>query len=268
MAIPGVSTTANQGVSAPPPPPPPPPPAPKPAPTRAESAPADGYTAAKVAPTPLHTPEQTRIAAQYKDAALKDVADPRTLKVLNDELKAKDPNAKPITPEEAKAIIKNTDVRVLSADDYKAVKQALGGLTSNPAAACDKSLREKLATEGVEKLALARARERTGLRDTQPTQADLDQARADLRRIDPGAFQTPVKDAVYVNESRANKPVSDPTKTKVADHEFVHIVLNHRGATAGEGPQHRIIGKLGWNQAEPGENSNWGTPPGQGLPPR
>ncbi len=226
----------------------------------------DVYEAGKPAPVAAQTPEQARIATQYKASALRDVADPKTLRVLNEELKARDPSAAPITAEEAKKAINATDVKVLSADDYKAVKQALGGQWTNPAAAADSSIRTTLnSDEAAVKLATARARERTHLSATQPTQAEIDQAKVDLRRIDPGAFETPPKDAVYVNQAKAGVPVSDPTQTKVADHEFTHIVLNKRPGTAGEATQHEITAKLGWNHA-PGENANWNTPPGKGLP--
>lgn len=239
-----------------------------PRPSGATAPTADTYQAAPVQPAAVHTPAQARIAAQYKASALRDVADPATLEVLNKALKDNDPQAKPLTPAEAKGIINNTEVRVLSKEDYRAVKSALSesGLRDNPAAAASSGAREAMATEGPERLATARARERTGLRDTKPTQAEIDQARADLQRIDPGAFKKPPQDAVYVNEAKAGVPVSDPTKTKVADHEFVHTVLTARAPGMDPEAQHRVIGKLGWNQAVPGENFNWATPPGQGLP--
>ena len=47
--------------------------------------------------------------------------------------------------------------------------------------------------------------------------------------------------------------------------EFTHIVLNKRPGTAGEHTQHEITAKLGWNHKH-GENANWDTGPGQGLP--
>ena len=86
-----------------------------------------------------------------------------------------------------------------------------------------------------------------------------------VRYSSAGAFESPPKDAVYVNQAKAGVAVSDPTKTKVASHEFTHIVLNKREATQGEHTQHEILGRLGWNHT-PGENHNWATPPGEGLP--
>jgi hypothetical protein len=217
---------------------------------------------------PAETPAQKQIAADYKASAQKDVADPRTLKVINDELQKADPNAKPITQAEAKKKIADTDVRVLSGDDYKAVKSALKGSWTNPASAGNSDTRGQLADpEAAKRLATARARERTQLSNTQPTDAEVQQAAADLQRIDPGAFKKPPKDVIYVNEDQARKPISDPTKTKVADHEFTHILLQSRGMSGDDAGQHKIIGKLGWNQSlDQGDNSNWGTPPGQGLP--
>jgi len=231
---------------------------------------------APVAPPPLTTEAQVR--SEYKKDASRDLTDAATLKQLNDELKAQDPNAKPLTAAEAKSIIDNADVRSLTPRQYADLKAAAGpgASSTNPATAVDADNRAKLKDVGPENLARARLRSQGSSAD--PTPEQLAQAEKDLRAIDPGIFATPPKDVVYVNQKHVEHQ-GDPRQTKVASHEFLHLILDHRqvpGKQAdGSDPQHAIIGRLGWNQTFgtsgqviPGETANWATPPGQGLPER
>lgn len=221
--------------------------------------------------TPLET--QAQVKQAYTQAASRDLGDPKTLKQLNDELKARDPNAKPLTKAEVDQVIANTDVKLLSRSDYETLKMATGGSRDNPATSIDAENRAKIAASGPENLARARLRN-TGS-NADPTPEQIAQAKTDLEKIDPSLFKKGVKDVVYVNQKHIGGH-GDPRQTKVAAHEFLHLVLDKRGVehdANGKDPQHAIIGRLGWNQKPgtsgeviPGETANWATPPGQGLP--
>lgn len=222
---------------------------------------------------PLDSPQKVKQA--YAQSAQRDLTDPKTLKQLNDELKARDPTAKPVTAAEVNELIAKTEVKPLSARDYATLKAAAGnGSRDNPATSIDGDERARLATEGP--VNLARSRLRSEGSSAEPTQAQVDAAKKDLERIDPGIFQKPPKDVVYVNEKHLGGH-ADPRQTKVASHELLHHLLDKRGVPHrdenGKDPQHAIIGRFGWNQQPgtsgdliPGETANWATPPGQGLP--
>lgn len=221
----------------------------------------------------LDTP--AKVKAEYQQDAKKDLTNAGTLKQLNQELKARDPNAPPLTSAEVQRVIDNADVKSLSESDYRTLKMAVpGSQPGNPASSMDSANRAKLAKDGPENLARARLQSQGSKAD--PTPEQISQAEADLRRIDPGAFQNPPKDVVYVNQKHIEHN-GDPRQTKVAAHEFTHLVLDHRGVPDkdpdGTDPQHAIIGRLGWNQTYGtsgkvigGETDNWATKPGDGDP--
>ncbi|GEM_PF-3427317 len=230
-------------------------------------------------PTPAALPKlenEQQVKAAYVKGAKRDLTDPATLKQLNQELKARDPEAKPLTAAEVNSIIDKTDVRSLTPAQYATLKAATGGSRENPATSIDAENRGKIQESGPENLARSRLRS-TGSA-AEPTAEQIATAKEDLRAIDPGIFAKPPKDVVYVNQKHIEGH-GDPRQTKVASHELLHTVLNHRGVPEkdanGTDPQHAIIGRLGWNQKLgtsgtiiPGETSNWATPPGSGLPPK
>lgn len=230
-------------------------------------------------PTPATLPKlatQAQVKAAYVTGAKRDLTDPATLKQLNQELKARDPNAKPLTAAEVNSVIDKTDVRSLTPAQYATLKAATGGSRDNPATTLDAENRAKVQESGPENLARSRIRS-TGS-NAEPTAEQIATAKEDLRAIDPGIFSTPPKDVVYVNQKHLEGN-GDPRQTKVASHEFLHAVLDHRGVPEkdadGTDPQHAIIGRLGWNQkfgtsgkVIPGETANWATGPGAGLPPK
>ncbi len=227
------------------------------------------------APLPKLATEQ-QVKAAYVNGAKRDLTDAGTLKQLNQELKARDPNAKPLTAAEVNSIIDKTDVKSLTPAQYATLKAATGGQRENPATSIDAKNRGDIQISGPENLARSRLRSAGSTAD--PTPQQIATAKEDLRAIDPGIFAKPPKDVVYVNQKHIQGQ-GDPRLTKVASHELLHTVLNHRGVPNtdpdGTEPQHAIIGRLGWNQKPetsgkiiPGETANWATPPGKGLPPK
>lgn len=229
------------------------------------------------APAPLpKLATEAQVKAEYVKDAKRDLTDPGTLKQLNQELKARDPNAAPLNAAEVSGIIDRTDVRSLTPAQYSALKAATGGSRDNPATTLDADNRAAIQQSGPENLARSRLRA-TGSA-AEPTPEQIAAAKEDLRAIDPGIFAKPPRDVVYVNQAHIEGQ-GDPRLTKVASHEFLHAVLNHRGVPAkdpnGTEPQHAIIGRLGWNQKFgtsgaiiPDETAKWATPPGAGLPPK
>lgn len=208
--------------------------------------------------TPLDTPQKVKTA--YAQSASRDLTDKKTLEKLNQELGDKGP----VTAAEVNQVIQNTDVKALSEKDYATLKMATavpGASRSNPATAMDADSRAALAEKGPENL----ARARNGNRE--PSADQIADAKKELERIDPGMFKKGAKDVIYVNEKHVGGH-GDPRQTKVADHEYLHLLLGKKGVT-GEEAQHELIGKFGWNQkpGPGGENRNWATPPGKGLPP-
>ncbi|MBL8958022.1 MAG: hypothetical protein JNK82_45025 [Myxococcaceae bacterium] len=211
--------------------------------------------------TPLDTPQ--KVSTAYKAAALRDLTDPKTIAKLNDELKAQ--GKPPVTSAEVAKMIQNTDVKALSPRDYETLKLATGGSTDNPATTLDAANRAKIAESGPERLATAR----NG--GQKPSESQIAAAKKELERIDPDIFKAGAKDVVYVNERHVGAN-GDPRQTKVAAHEFVHVVLNNQGVpheSNGVDVHHDITGRFGWNQkpGPGGANRNWNTPPGKGLPP-
>ncbi|MFO0727761.1 MAG: hypothetical protein U1E65_28540 [Myxococcota bacterium] len=224
-----------------------------------------------VAPQQAGVLTAQQVQQAYKQNGAAAVGAPGARAVLQDEVN-RSGDKQPITPDEINRTARNMDVKVLSANDYATVKLAYpGGQTTNSAGSAIGDLRGKLPTEGAERL----ARMRDHIPEGSPVpQASLDQAKADLKRIDPGAFETPPKDVVYVNSTMMQGTRGNPNTTKVAAHELTHLVLSHHGVPSkaqGHDPQHEVLGRLGWNQVAesgiPGETSNWGTGPGQGIPP-
>ncbi len=210
---------------------------------------------------PLETPAQ--VSAAYASGARKDLTDAGTLKQLNKEV-----SPETITQADVEKQIANTEVKLLSKDDYKALKQATGvqgADLDNPATAIDANSRRLIREQGPENLAKAR-------NGGKPPSADqIAQARKDLEKIDPSLFKgdgSKMKDGIYVNQRLVNG-VADPRLSKVAGHEYLHLILEKKGVH-GEAAQHGVTGRLGWNQkAGPGgQNDHWGDPPGKGLPPK
>jgi hypothetical protein len=211
-----------------------------------------------------------QVSTEYKKAAASDLLAPSTLKALNDDLKKQDPTAKPLTRAEVSKIIQDTDVKLLAPAQYAALKAAAGpGSPANPATSLDGENRAKLKENGPTNLAKSRLRASAdpATANREPTADEVAKAEADLRAIDPGIFNTPPRDVIYVNQTQVSG-AADPRRTKVAAHEFVHHILNHRQFA---GDQHVVIGRLGWNGShEPNapvdDTRNWSTPPGSGLP--
>jgi hypothetical protein len=236
----------------------------------------DTYVAPPPRPLgPAATP--TQIAQAYKASAARDLVKPGVLNEINGTVQKYGTDKAPVTARDIQQTVANADVKVMSEADYVTLKTALNGQRTNPATALTSSERAKIPELGVDNLARARLTAKGETRD--PNAGELAQAKSDLMRVDPGAFQKPPKDAVYVNQRLAGQGAGDPNLTKVADHEFVHLVLDKKGVPHNDGqnhdPHHYTTGVLGWN-AVPGtsgfpslpgggETRNWRTPPGQGV---
>jgi len=214
-------------------------------------------------PTPVALPRlETAAAVQqaYAQGASRDLTSPKTLEKLNKELGDKGP----VTRADVEKVIQNTDVKMLSADDYRTLKMATGvegASFSNPATAIDADSRAAIGEKGPYNLAKIRNR------GQEPSAEQIAAAKQELEKIDPSLFKKGSRDVIYVNQKHVNG-VADPRLTKVAAHEYLHLVMHKKGVE-GEAVQHDIIGKFGWNQVPGpgGANRNWATPPGKGLPP-
>jgi hypothetical protein len=213
----------------------------------------------------------SQVVQAYRTNGPAAVGAPGSLAVINDGV-TKFGDGQPVTQGEVNRIMANTDVKVLNQSDYATLKRAAGGQQGNAACEMTSDSRALLATDGPANL----ARSRLGLPAGATPPADaVAQAKADLMRIDPGAFKTPPKDAIYINQATDSGLRGNPNTTKIAAHELTHLVLDHHGVpdkdANGTDIQHQIIGQLGWNEAAttgvPGETSNFWTPPGQGIPP-
>lgn len=232
---------------------------------------------ATTAATPSGTPmTQAEVTKEYKAGGKTDLTSAGSLKALNDEV-AKHGDGKPVTKAEVEDIIAKSDIKLLSQKDYETLKTATGGSRDNPATAVPSGSREKLATDGAYRLAKRWKLEKQQS-DAEPTKEEVEAARKELERIDPGAFAKPPKDAVYVNAKYAKQGYQgDPRVTKVATHELTHLVLFRHGVPAeseGHDVHHEFTGSVGWNAKHgttgkiiPGETDNWSTKPGDGLPP-
>jgi hypothetical protein len=222
--------------------------------------------------SPAEPIPEEQLKADYKSQATDALQSDAAKKAMNAAIKEHG-DGKPLTDQEIKKIVDNTDVKEVSPQQYNDLVKAAGGkFEGNPACGLSKKQREAIASpEGIKRLAASRHKG-----PGEPTQEELEKAAADLKKYDPGAFEKSPKDVVYVNEKFAKKGTNgDPNKTKVAAHEFMHVVLFAHGVPMSDDNgdiHHKVTGSLGWNASAskppiPFETGNWNTGKGKGLTP-